>query len=108
MDLPESDHVTYFIWCWPPVFQLLGVETPLQHPAEARHGLHPVDGAGVVRGVLVALVVPGGHAVEAGVGLQDGHQLGEIGEEVGGDVEVLLQQDCILGVGEQLEGGGKT
>ena len=54
------------------------------------------------------LVIPGGHAVEAGVRLQHRHQLREVGEEVWRHVEVLLQHDGVARRGEQLEGGAQA
>lgn len=47
--------------------QLVLVERPLENPAEAGHGLHPVQERRVAAGVLVALVVPGADAVHCGV-----------------------------------------
>ncbi len=77
----------------PPGLELLLVEVPLEHPPESGHRLHPIKSSGVGRGVLVALVVPCGDAVQGGVGTQKVQSLREEGEEIWGDVQVLLQDD---------------
>ena len=43
------------------------------------------------------LVVPSADAVHGGIPLEERDGLAEVGEEVGRDVEVLLQDDHVLG-----------
>ena len=64
-------------------------------PSESRHGLHAVEKGGVFAGVLVALVVPGGDAVDGAVFLQQADGLAEVAEEVWGHVQVLFNDDGV-------------
>ena len=50
------------------------------------------------------LVVPSADAVDGGILLEEPDCLAEVGEEVGRDVEVLLQDDGVLGGRVDVEG----
>ena len=69
----------------------------LHSPAETGHRLHSIEERGVLTRVAVALVVPGRYAVDGGIRLQERHGLTEVEEEVERNVQVLLDDDHVLG-----------
>lgn len=77
-------------------------ERPQEHPAKAREEVGPENGAGVRGDLGLAVVVPGGHAEEAGVGPQERQRGREVVVEVRRHLEVILEDDELL-VGVHLE-----
>ena len=67
-------------------------------PAQSRHGLYTVEEGGVLTGVFVALVIPGRDAIHRLVLLKQGSRLTKVTEEVRRDVQVLFNDDGILGM----------
>ena len=57
--------------------------------------------------MLVTLVVPGADAIHGRVLFEKPERLGEVGEEVWTDVQILLQNDHVLGQRVDVEGGGE-
>eukprot|EP00047_Mylnosiga_fluctuans_P014349 m.37712 g.37712 ORF g.37712 m.37712 type:complete len:340 (+) comp5460_c0_seq2:164-1183(+) len=79
-----------------PLWLQLLEDGPREQPAEAGHGLDAVQPLRRVRGVLVAQIVPGGHAVERGVQLHQRQQLREEEKVVGRRVNILFVDDCVF------------
>ena len=74
-------------------------------PAQSRHGLNTVEQRRIMTRVFIALIVPGGDAVHAGIRLQQRHQLTEVGEKVQGHIQVFFNDYhvvcTLLGVREK-------
>jgi hypothetical protein len=79
------------------MLQLLLVQGTPQHPAQARHALHPVQQRGVFGAVLIAEIIPSRDAPQGLVFFQQRGQLAEVAVQQQNTTKTPIN-DCILSV----------